>query len=81
MQQWYGCPNCGTMVAFGQRFCENCGAHLGYPTQYQSPPAQYQQPPTLPYYQQQIYKQAAKPQKSRVGLWAIIVILIALLVL
>jgi len=61
MQQWYQCPNCGAPVAFGVRFCGNCGTQLNWPTQEQAqPPSQYQQriqpPPVyqqLPSYQQQ----------------------------
>jgi hypothetical protein len=83
MQQSYQCPSCGAPVAFGQRFCENCGAQLSYPPQQQPPPSQYQQqPPTQPYYQQQpSYKQEApKPQKRGGSPWAIIGVLVALLV-
>lgn len=35
MQQWYQCPNCGAPVAFGARFCGNCGTQLNWPTQQQ----------------------------------------------
>jgi uncharacterized membrane protein YhaH (DUF805 family) len=28
LQQWYQCPNCGAPVAFGTRFCGNCGAQI-----------------------------------------------------
>jgi uncharacterized membrane protein YhaH (DUF805 family) len=28
MQQWYKCPNCGAPVAFGVKFCGNCGAQI-----------------------------------------------------
>jgi hypothetical protein len=83
MQQWYQCPTCGTLVAFGQRFCENCGAQLSYPAQQQPPPSQYQQQhPVPPYYQQQPnYKQETpKPQKKGGSPWVIISVLVALLV-
>lgn len=44
MQQWYQCPNCRAPVAFGVRFCGNCGMQLNWPTQQQmQPPRQYQQ--------------------------------------
>jgi hypothetical protein len=33
MQQWYQCPTCGGQVAFGTRFCGNCGVQLNWPTQ------------------------------------------------
>ncbi|MBM4401601.1 MAG: zinc-ribbon domain-containing protein, partial [Crenarchaeota archaeon] len=35
MQQWYKCPSCGAQVAFGVRFCGNCGTELNWPTQQQ----------------------------------------------
>jgi len=54
MQQGYQCPTCGAQVAFGARFCANCGIQLNWPAQQQmQPPPQYQQqvqPP--PVYQQ-----------------------------
>ena len=28
MQQRYQCPNCGTPIAFGVRFCGNCGTQI-----------------------------------------------------
>jgi len=31
MQQWYQCPSCGATVAFGIKFCGNCGAQLNWP--------------------------------------------------
>ncbi|MBM3142972.1 MAG: zinc ribbon domain-containing protein [Chloroflexi bacterium] len=44
MQQWYQCPRCGAPVAFGCRFCTNCGTQLNWPTQQQTqPPPVYQQ--------------------------------------
>jgi len=36
MQQWCRCPNCGTQVAFGVRFCGNCGMQLNWPVQQQT---------------------------------------------
>ena len=33
MQQQYQCPNCKAPVAFGMRFCGNCGMQLNWPTQ------------------------------------------------
>lgn len=45
MQQMYSCPNCGSPVAFGTRFCTSCGTTLNWPTQQQvQPPPVYQQP-------------------------------------
>lgn len=35
MKQWYQCPNCGSAVALGARFCANCGMGLGLPNQQQ----------------------------------------------
>src|SRR4030042_1385036 len=45
MQQLYQCPGCGAPIAFGNRFCGNCGKQLNWQTQQQrqSPP-QYQCP-------------------------------------
>lgn len=43
MQQWYQCPSCGATVAFGTRFCGNCGTQLNWPTQQTQPPPAYQQ--------------------------------------
>jgi uncharacterized Zn finger protein (UPF0148 family) len=33
MQQRYQCPQCGAPVAFGVRFCSNCGTALSWPAQ------------------------------------------------
>jgi hypothetical protein len=56
MQQWYQCPRCGAPVAFGVRFCGNCGTQLNWPTQ-QQPPPQYQTPQQSPSQYQQQYQQ------------------------
>jgi len=48
MQQLYQCSNCGSQVAFGIKFCGNCGTQLNWPTQ--SPPTQ--PPPPQPQYQE-----------------------------
>lgn len=37
MQQWYQCPRCGSPVAFGVRFCGNCGTELNWPMQQTQP--------------------------------------------
>jgi hypothetical protein len=42
MSQQVSCPNCGSPVAFGVRFCGNCGTGLSWPRQQQATP-QYQQ--------------------------------------
>jgi len=55
MQQWYQCPRCGAQVAFGARFCGNCGIQLNGPTQ--------QQPQPPPHYQQQV----GKPKYETLG--------------
>jgi len=54
MSQQFSCPSCGSPVAFGSRFCGNCGTQLNLPTQQQIqyPPAYQQQMP--PYYQQRL---------------------------
>jgi hypothetical protein len=38
MQQQYQCSNCGAQVAFGMKFCGNCGLQLNWPTQQQVQP-------------------------------------------
>ena len=44
MQQWYQCPRCSAQVAYGTRFCGNCGTQLNWPTQQQTqPPPPYKQ--------------------------------------
>ena len=44
MQQQYQCVNCGAPVAFGAKFCSNCGLQLNWAIQQQSPPPQNQRP-------------------------------------
>ena len=58
MQHQYQCSNCGAPVAFGMRFCGNCGLQLNWPTQQQT------QPP--PNYQQQgiVEAETEKPKKA-----------------
>ena len=71
------CPNCGTVVPAGQRFCNNCGTNMesvGPASQYGGPSQGFpqsspQQPPYIqpqygqqPQYQQ--YQQFQQPQKS-----------------
>jgi hypothetical protein len=49
MQQWYQCPSCEAPVAFGVKFCSNCGTRLNWPTQQQVPiPSAYQQSQQTP---------------------------------
>jgi cytoskeletal protein RodZ len=63
MQQTYQCPLCRAPVAFGAKFCTNCGATLNWaaPQQIPQPPPVYQQP-------QQMYhsyvQQPPKPKKT-----------------
>jgi hypothetical protein len=38
MSQQLSCPNCGSPVTFGVRFCGNCGTGLSWPTQQTSKP-------------------------------------------
>ena len=35
MQQGYQCPNCGNTVAYGVRFCGNCGTQMNWSMQQQ----------------------------------------------
>jgi len=56
MSQQVSCPNCGSPVAFGVRFCGNCGTGLNWPTQQQMPPE--------PAYQQPQQKQYAESQQQ-----------------
>lgn len=82
LQQWYQCPNCGGHIAFGVRFCGNCGTQLNWPTQQQSPSSQYQQQQTGGWtgYQQPSYRQEIrKPQKRGGNTWLIIGVLAAFL--
>lgn len=43
MHQWYRCPRCNAQVAFGMRFCGNCGTQLIQPTQQVQQPLQNEQ--------------------------------------
>lgn len=44
MQRMYQCPNCGVPVAFGVKFCTNCGTSLSWPARQQvQPPSVHQQ--------------------------------------
>jgi tetratricopeptide (TPR) repeat protein len=44
MSQRFSCPNCGAPVAFGARFCGNCGTQLNWPAQGQvQPPSKSEQ--------------------------------------
>ena len=75
MQQGYSCPNCGSRVPFGARFCPSCGTSLSWPTQQQV------QPP--PVYQQQIQPPSyAPPSKGKTPKkWYAITTILALLFL
>jgi len=72
LQQWYQCPKCAAQVAFGARFCGNCGMPLNWSTQQQpQPPSQYQQQiQHLPVHQQSpTYQQPITQRKPTSG-WA-----------
>ncbi len=43
MSQWYQCPRCRAQVAFGGKFCANCGTPLNWqPNQVPSASSQFQ---------------------------------------
>jgi hypothetical protein len=63
MQQWYQCPRCSTQVAYGTKFCGNCGTQLNWPTQQQQPP-NYQPPQQPPPQHQQQYQQPVGYQQQ-----------------
>jgi hypothetical protein len=67
MQQWYQCPRCGAPVAFGVRFCGNCGLQLNWQMQQAQPPPIYQQ-------FQQPRKEPKKTSPSLIGCLAFIAI-------
>lgn len=76
IQQWFQCPRCGVPVAFGVRFCGNCGTQLNWPTQQQtqSPPV-YQQPQQQWNYDYlQPRKEPKKTSPSLIGCLAFIAI-------
>ncbi|MBM3142970.1 MAG: zinc ribbon domain-containing protein [Chloroflexi bacterium] len=63
MQQWYQCPRCGAPVAFGARFCGNCGTQLNWPAQQQTqPPPVYQEQQRQGYYR--YGQQIPEPRKT-----------------
>ena len=62
MQQWYKCPRCGASVAFGVRFCGNCGTQLNWSTQ------QQMQPPPV-YKQDTSYKETQVEPKKKTNPW------------
>jgi hypothetical protein len=76
MQQWYQCPRCGAPVAFGTRFCGNCGTQLNWPTQQQiQPPPVYQQTQQQSEYgYRQPRKEPKKTSPSLIGCLAFIAI-------
>ncbi len=43
MWQGFNCPSCGTPVAFGIRFCTNCGTQLNWQQQTPPPPVYHGQ--------------------------------------
>jgi zinc-ribbon domain len=57
------CPNCGAPIAFGQRFCTNCGTVLEAQPQ---PPSQYgEQPPAQNYQYQQAWQSPSYAQQQQ----------------
>ncbi len=77
MPQRYQCPNCGAPVAFGVRFCGNCGTQLNWPVQQPQPPPSYQQPQ-----QQRDYQHGqAKTKQRRTSSWLIVSVTLIVVVL
>ena len=66
MQQMYSCPNCGAQIAFGVRFCGNCGTAVSWPEQ---------QPGRSPRgrgVQQQVTRDQLTPERGKLSIspWA-----------
>lgn len=77
MQQQYQCPNCGAPVAFGARFCGNCGTELNWPIQQIQSPPSYQQSQ-----QQRGYKHGqAKTEQRRTNSWLLVSVILIVVVL
>jgi len=66
MQQMYSCPNCGSLVEWGQKFCANCGSSFDWDSvqdasqssyDYGQQDVQYDQQYDQQYYQQQDWNQ------------------------
>ena len=81
MQQWYQCPRCGAQVAFGTRFCTNCGTQLNWQTQQQTqPPPVYQQPQQQwNYGYRQPRKEPKKTSSSLIGCLGLIGVVLLVL--
>lgn len=62
MQQWYQCPRCSTQVAYGTRFCGNCGMQLNWPVQQTQPPPPYPEQQRQGYYR--YGQQIPEPRKT-----------------
>ena len=69
MQQMYSCPNCNSPVAFGTRFCGNCGNQLTWQQQTPPPPI-YQQP--VNFQQQQYGRNGQQMKRKRGYTWLIV---------
>lgn len=94
MQQMYYCPNCNYSIAFGARYCGNCGTPLNWsPPQQIQPPPFYSQPcgyqqtqwdyQQMPSYQQQQYeyKETRPRQQTTTSLLTGSIIILAIVLL
>jgi len=70
MQQFYYCPNCHSPVAFGVRFCGNCGTQLSWPTEQQASQKQKQELAGSQK-QQAGYGHHIETKRKRTSLWLI----------
>lgn len=73
MQQMYQCPSCGRPVAFGTRFCGNCGTSFTWQQQMPPPPlynqsGSYQQQ-APPYYQQPSSDVHSHKKRKKMSAW------------
>ena len=93
MQQVYYCPNCGSVVAYGVKFCGNCSNPLSWPAHQQmQPPPVYQQPHIYQQQQWGYHQQPSNyqhwqyrygwqpPQKQSSSSW-LVILLVAVVVL
>jgi len=78
MRQSYQCPNCHSPVAFGVRFCGNCGTQLSWPTEQQASQKQKQELAGSQK-QQAGYSHHIETKRKRTSLWLIGSIIFVLL--